>query len=630
MGRESQERPALPFILHLTLAILLATAPVVCLISFVDYVSIRQELEATAQEFQDQTETGIILSMDLVDTGLKIFDGTLNHRMQEKFEPFLAEYERAGRDPAAMDLYCVREDLGEGFDLYIINESGIIEYTTHPSELGYDFTAIPYFYDRITEIRLKETFSADRIVPEIATGEIRKYAYMPTPDRRYLLELGFTDPDLRQWRTMLEYRDTAKELVDLNPNIDEIRLYDSLGTLISGEAHPDDAHRLILARQAYQEKTTLEVKSATTGELIRYLFIDLTDSDYASDVSMVAELTYSTKVAEAKFADMLSRHMSILFIGLVIIGCLSTFAAHLLTRPIRMLVADVNTVADGDLDRPIRTDGAEEFVHLGEGISAMVTALKGTIQRLRESGEELTRYSHTLEGEVRDRTAALEESARMANLYLDIMGHDINNANNVAGLYSDLLLTGLEEGPEEEYLRKAKAELTRSIEIIRNINTNRNIHERAPTLRPTELDPIIRREIEHFPEFDISYTGTGTTVLADDLLPEVFANLIGNAGRFGGSDVGITIRIEDRGEVVEVSVEDTGPGIPDTAKRDLFRRPRKRVGARAGAGLGLHVCRMLIERYGGRIWADDRVQGKPECGVAIRFTLLMVGEEGDP
>jgi hypothetical protein len=39
---------------------------------------------------------------------------------------------------------------------------------------------------------------------------------------------------------------------------------------------------------------------------------------------------------------------------------------------------------------------------------------------------------------------------------------------------------------------------------------------------------------------------------------------------------------------------------------------------------------MLIERYGGRIWADDRVQGKPECGVAIRFTLLMVGEEGDP
>ncbi len=628
-GAGGQERPSLSFTLHLILAILLATIPAICLISFVDYVSVRQELEANAQGFQDQTETGIILSMDLVDTGLKIFDDTLNHRMREGFEPFLAEYERAGRDPAAMNLSRVREELGEGFDLYIISESGVIEYTTRLSELGYDFTTIPSFYDRITDIRLGDTFSADRVVPEISTGELRKYAYMPTPDHRYLLELGFIEPDFQQWRTMLEYRDTAQELVDLNPNIDEIRIYDCLGTLISGEARPDEDRRLALARQAYQEKTTLEVKNATTGELIRYLFIDLADSGYASDVSMVAELTYSTKVTEAKFVDMFGRHVNTLLVGLIIIGCLSALAAHFLTRPIRMLVVDVNAVARGDLDRPIRADGAEEFVHLGEGISAMVTALKGTIRRLRESEEDLIRYGHTLEGEVRDRTAALEESNRMANLYLDIMGHDINNANNVAGLYSDLLPAGLEERPEGEYLRRAKVGLTRSIEIIRNINTIRNIHEHAPVLRPMELDPVIRREIEHFPDLNISYAGTGAVILADDLLPEVFANLIGNAGRFGGPGVEIIIRVEDRGEVVTISVEDTGPGIPDTVKRDLFRRPGKGKEMLVGPGLGLHVCQMLVERYGGRIRADDRVRGEPERGAAIRFTLSGVGEGGD-
>ncbi len=41
----------------------------------------------------------------------------------------------------------------------------------------------------------------------------------------------------------------------------------------------------------------------------------------------------------------------------------------------------------------------------------------------------------------------------------------------------------------------------------------------------------------------------------------------------------------------------------------------------AGTGLGLYICRMLVTRYGGRIWADDRVEGRPECGTAIRFTL---------
>jgi len=99
MAREGVKWPALPLSVYLLLAILLVTAPVVCLISVVDYVGTARELEENADEFQDQAETGIVLSMALVDTGLKLFDNTLDRRLEEGFGPVLAEYERAKRDP---------------------------------------------------------------------------------------------------------------------------------------------------------------------------------------------------------------------------------------------------------------------------------------------------------------------------------------------------------------------------------------------------------------------------------------------------------------------------------------------------------------------------------------------------
>jgi len=515
-------------------------------------------------------------------------------------------------------------------DIYIINDSGVIEYTTYLPELGYDFKEIPPFYDRIMEIRLGDAFAADRVVAEISTGELRKYAYLPSPDHRYLFELGLAASEFRQYRTTLKYGDAVRELVNQNPDVLEIRVFNCLGELITGEKHPDDDSRLPLVRQAYQERTTLEVENAPAGGATRYLFVDLADSDYASDMSMVVELTYNTKAAEEKIADMLARQVKVLLIGLALIGCLLTFAVYSLTRPIRSLVEDVDAVARGDLDHPIRIGGSEEFVCLGERVSAMVASIRGTMQRLRKSEEEIIRHSHTLEEQVRERTADLEESNRMATLFLDIMRHDINNANNVASLYSDLLLTDIEGQPEAELLQKAKIGLAKSTEIVRNVNTIQHIQGGAPSPGPIALDRIIRCEIERSPGARVSYAGSTAVVLADDLLSEIFANLIGNAVKFGGPGVGITIRVEERGDEVVISVEDEGPGISDALRPRLFDRLSRGTSRVAGTGLGLYICRMLVERYGGRIWAEDRVEGRPELGAAIRFSLRRAGAGGGP
>jgi signal transduction histidine kinase len=118
--------------------------------------------------------------------------------------------------------------------------------------------------------------------------------------------------------------------------------------------------------------------------------------------------------------------------------------------------------------------------------------------------------------------------------------------------------------------------------------------------------------------------------MADDLLSEVFANLIGNSVKFGDPGVEIAIRVEESGDQVEVSIEDTGPGVPDAVKPTLFARFAPGKNSRSGKGLGLYITRTLIERYGGRVWVDDRVPGRPECGAAFRFTLHRSGRRQKP
>jgi len=216
--------------------------------------------------------------------------------------------------------------------------------------------------------------------------------------------------------------------------------------------------------------------------------------------------------------------------------------------------------------------------------------------------------------------ASLEEAHREANLYLDIMTHDIRNANNVSGIYADLMLDLL-EGTEKTYARKLHDSIARSTEILMNVATIRRIHTRSAGLSPMDLNAVVREEIRNFRGASIRQEVPSLEILADNLLPTIFTNLIGNSVKFGGPDVEIVVRAKEWGGEVLVSVEDNGPGVPDDVKGKLFHRFERGKARGRGEGLGLFICRTLTERYGGKIWIEDRVPGCPDEGAAFRFTL---------
>jgi len=605
---------------HLMIYVILIVVFVIAILSSYSYFEAKNEIIEKNHLLQEETENSITEWMILVDAGLEMYDDTLNARMEEGFEDYLRVYEEAGNDPAQMDLGRLKEDLGGTMDLYIIDQSGVIEYSTVESEIGVDFSEFPDFFAYITQIREESSFSADRVVRERTSGTIRKYAYMPTPDHRYLLELGLVPELLEARKFGLSYVQTAENLKKLNQDLLSVRIFDIFGQVVGNKSYVKDALQKDRISSVISERQGAVYLDLANSTEIHYLFVDLRDPAYASDMSMAIELTYTTASLDQKIASLFLSHLMIALLAILLSVIFAFVAINHVSRPISEVIEDIDRIAQGDLDHRIRHTQGIEFSRLENSINAMVVALRTSIGRAQASEKTLREYNENLEKIIAQRTVELKAANEEANLYIDIMSHDINNTNTIGLGYLHMVLTHLDDR-EKEMAEHVKNSLLRSSQIIQNVATIRAIHMRNLPLEPVDLDQVIREEIAGAHYADVHYAGKPITVCADALLPEVFSNLIGNAFKFMDGKGTVTIRVDEGEDDVVVSVEDTGPGIPDDMKEAAFARFKRGSGKMSGKGLGLYIVRSLVERYGGRVWVEDRVPGVPGVGAAIRFTL---------
>ncbi len=106
-----------------------------------------------------------------------------------------------------------------------------------------------------------------------------------------------------------------------------------------------------------------------------------------------------------------------------------------------------------------------------------------------------------------------------------------------------------------------------------------------------------------------------------DRINQVFDNLLGNAIKFSPRGGAITLEVQDAGEMILVSVTDTGVGIPADQLDKVFDRFYQVDGSATrrfgGAGLGLAIARRIVGAHGGRIW----VESAAGQGSVFRFTL---------
>jgi signal transduction histidine kinase len=97
----------------------------------------------------------------------------------------------------------------------------------------------------------------------------------------------------------------------------------------------------------------------------------------------------------------------------------------------------------------------------------------------------------------------------------------------------------------------------------------------------------------------------------EDRLSQVIVNLVSNALKYSPEDSDVQVFVETRHDVGIIEVSDTGPGIPQEERAHIFepfyRSPNVCTTSKSGLGLGLAICKDIVQRHGGRIWCRSQV-----------------------
>jgi len=226
----------------------------------------------------------------------------------------------------------------------------------------------------------------------------------------------------------------------------------------------------------------------------------------------------------------------------------------------------------------------------------------------------------------------LIDAKTRAELYVDIMAHDINNVNQSALMNIELLqLENNLTEDEHSIISNIQTTIEGVVKITENVRKIQLISSGDIHPENVDLDAMISRCVEeaYHPKdkkVEINFTPKrGRTIHGASLLKEIFCNLINNSIKYSGPRVRIDIAIDDiqkEGKnFFKITVTDNGYGIPDDVKQKLFRRFQRGTTKAHGKGLGLYIVKMLVEQFDGEVWVEDRVPGDYTKG--SKFVVIL-------
>ena len=304
---------------------------------------------------------------------------------------------------------------------------------------------------------------------------------------------------------------------------------------------------------------------------------------------------------------------------------LALLMRQIVSRPLARLSRETRTTASGDFQHVIHGDGARDIVDLGEDIGALRRRVVRELEALQEANQRLDEQALDL----RRSNAELEQFAYVAS-------HDLQEPLRKVASFTQLLQRRYGDQLDEradQYIEFAVDGAKRMQQLINDLLAFSRVGRLGAELEPVDMNAAARDALSNL-QAAIEESGAEVevgelpTVRGEPtLLSAVLQNLIGNAIKFRGDEPPrVRVWAEPADDMWRFTVADNGIGIdPEYADRIfvIFQRlhPKEAYG---GTGIGLAMCRKIVEFHGGRIELDTSVRE----GTTFRFTLPVNNESG--
>lgn len=369
------------------------------------------------------------------------------------------------------------------------------------------------------------------------------------------------------------------------------------------------------------ERTTMITVRLQDGRRL----LDLIEPAFGPTGQQVVSVRYllSYDSIDARMRDTRKQFVMIAIAALV--GCLVmvSLVARRITQPVARLTDGARSLARGELQTRIDSEGHDELGTLARAFNDMAESLAANRSELTRKNEALSAANDNMQS-MQEQLLRSERLAAIGQLAAGV-SHEIDNPVGIILGHAELVLEDLQEDdPLREDVRAIIDECRRCKRITGGllgfarlpeghqdrVDLNRLVEEAVSSLRPQKL----------FKNLDVTTTPFQDElfVTADvDQLRQVMINILLNSAQALQGTGQVVIALSQKEGHAVITIDDSGPGIPEDDREKVFQPFFSTKPPGKGTGLGLPLCRKLIEAQGGEIFAQQASLGGARLQVLL-------------